>query len=142
MGGTRVYFKIYGADGRTIELDAVADTGATFTKIPSSIALELGLEVKYEVEVELGDSRVIKRGLAPAEVEIEGIRRPMLVAVGKEGEKPVIGCTTLEILGFKVNPLTGKLERTVAIEYFQSIKRRCTAFPSNRSKNPIGKPST
>ncbi len=66
MGGTRVYFKIYGADGRTIELDAVADTGATFTKIPSSIALELGLEVKYEVEVELGDSRVIKRGLAPA----------------------------------------------------------------------------
>jgi predicted aspartyl protease len=28
----------------------------------------------------------------------------------------VIGYTTLEILGFKVNPVTGKLERTPAIE--------------------------
>ncbi|GAI50623.1 unnamed protein product, partial [marine sediment metagenome] len=65
------------------------------------------------------DGRVIKRGLAPAEVEIEDVRRPMLVTVGKEGEKPVIGYTTLEILGFKINPITGKLKRTVAIEYLQ-----------------------
>jgi clan AA aspartic protease len=119
MGETRVSFKIHGADGKAIELHAIVDTGATFTKIPSSIALELGLESKYEAEVELGDGRVIKRGLAPAEVEIEGVRRPMLVTLGREGEKPVIGYTTLEILGFKINPITGKLERTVAIEYLE-----------------------
>jgi len=35
-------------------------------------------------------------------------------------EEPVSSCTTREIPGFKVNPLTGKLERTVAIDYFQS----------------------
>jgi len=119
MGETCVSFKIHGADDGTMEFDAIVDTGATFTKIPSSAALELEPESKYETEVELGDGRVIKRGLAPAEVKIEDVRRPMLVTVGKEGEKPVIGYTTLEILGFKINPITGKLKRTVAIEYLQ-----------------------
>lgn len=30
---------------------------------------------------------------------------------------PIIGYTTLEILGFKVNPVTRRLEKTTAIEY-------------------------
>jgi len=42
---------------------------------------------------------------------------PVLTAIGEEGERAFIGYTTLELLGFKVNPITGKLERTFAIEY-------------------------
>ena len=76
----------------------------------------LELEAKYETEVELGDGRVIGRRLTLAEVEIEEVRRPVLVAIGEE-EKPLIGYTTLELLGFKVNPITGKLERAMPIEY-------------------------
>ena len=117
MGETRIAFRIYGMDGQAAELEAVVDTGATFTKIPRALASVLGLRVKYETDVELGDGRRVKRGLALAEVEIEGVRRPVLVAVGGEEEKPLIGYTTLELLGFKVNPITGKLGRTVAIEY-------------------------
>ena len=51
-----------------------------------------------------------------AEVEIEEVGRPVLVAIVEE-EKPLIGYTTLELLGFKVNPITGKLERAMPIEY-------------------------
>jgi len=40
----------------------------------------------------------------------------MRVAIGEE-EKPLIGYTTFELLGFKVNPITGKLERAMPIEY-------------------------
>ena len=43
MGETLVKFKIYGSDGRFVELEATVDTGATFTKIPESVASELGL---------------------------------------------------------------------------------------------------
>jgi len=43
-------------------------------------------------------------------VEIEGVRRPVLVAIGGDEEAPIIGYTTLENLGFKVNPITGRLE--------------------------------
>lgn len=124
MGETRIAFKIYGMDGQAAELEAVVDTGATFTKIPRALASILGLQVKYETGVELGDGRIVKRGLALAEVEIEGVRRPVLVAVGGEEEKPLIGYTTLEVLGFKVNPVTGRLERTIAIEYKAEIPAR------------------
>jgi len=124
MGETRTPFKIYGMNGEAAELEAVVDTGATFTKIPRTLASALGLQVRYETDVELGDGRIIRRGLALAEVEIEGVRRPVLVAVGGEGEKLLIGYTTLEALGFKVNPITGKLERTIAIEYKARIPAR------------------
>jgi len=33
------------------------------------------------------------------------------------GEKGLLGYTALEVLGFKVNPLTRRLEKTFAIEY-------------------------
>jgi clan AA aspartic protease len=116
MGETRTQFKVCGANGEPVDLEAVVDTGATFSKIPSSIAARLGLEAKYETEVELGDGRVIKRKLALLQVEIEQVRRPVLVAIG-EAEKPLIGYTTLELLGFKVNRITGKLERAMPTEY-------------------------
>jgi predicted aspartyl protease len=78
---------------------------------------QIGLEQQYEIPVELGDGRIISRGLALAEVEVEGIRRPMLIALAAEGEPPLLGYTALELLGFKVNPVTRKLEKTIAIEY-------------------------
>lgn len=121
MGGTRVRLKVYGADGKALELEALVDTGATFTKVPNSIASALRLKAAYETEVELADGRRINRVLALAEVELEGVRRPVLVAIGEEGERPLIGYTTLENLGFKVNPLTGELERTAAIEYVAAV---------------------
>lgn len=118
MGETRISFKVYAANGQAEELEAVVDTGATFSKVPRSLAVRLGLEGKYETEVELGDKRRIKRKLSLAEIEIEEVRRPVLVAIGEE-ERPVIGYTALELLGFRVNPITGELEKAIPIEYAQ-----------------------
>jgi predicted aspartyl protease len=115
MGETRVKFRVYRGESFT-ELEGLVDTGATFTKIPRSAASKIGLQAKYEAEVLLGDGRTLKRGLALGEVELEGVKRPILIAIGEDEETPIIGYTTLEVLGFKVNPLTGRLERTPAIE--------------------------
>jgi aspartyl protease family protein len=116
MGETNALLVVYGARG-SVEIDALVDTGATFTKIPRSAAQKAGLEETYQTPVQLGDGTTITRFLALAEVEVEGIRRPMLVAISEEGETPLLGYTTLEILGFKVNPVTRGLEKTAAIEY-------------------------
>ena len=115
-GETTVLMKIYGSAG-SAEVETLVDTGATFTKIPRNMVDEIGLEVKYETSVELGDGTIITRQLALADVEVEGVRRPMLVAVFDGTETPLLGYTTLEILGFKVNPVTRSLEKTPAIEY-------------------------
>lgn len=116
MGEVKARLRVYGSNGKFVELEAIVDTGATFSKIPGSVAEMLGLEARYEAEVELADGRIVKRKLALAEVEIEGIRRPVLIAIGGE-ETSLIGYTTLELLGFKVNPVTRRLERARAIEY-------------------------
>jgi aspartyl protease family protein len=116
MGDTWVLLKVHGSLG-SAEAEALVDTGATYTKIPSSMGAQIGLKREYEVPVEMGDGRIISRGLALAEVEVEGVRRPMLVALGAEGEAALLGYTALELLGFKVNPLTRKLEPANAIEY-------------------------
>jgi predicted aspartyl protease len=115
LGETRINFKIYGPDSRA-EVEAIVDTGATFTKIPESLASKLKLEAKYEVSVEMGNGKVITRKLAIAEVEVEGSRKPIPVTIGGEGERKLLGYTTLEILGFKVNPVTGKIEKAIAVE--------------------------
>lgn len=118
MGEVMARIRLGGPQG-SADLEVLVDTGATFTKIPEPLAISLGLEAKYETSVELRDGRVIKRRLAQAEAEIDGATGPVPVALGQEGERPVIGYTTLEILGFKVNPATRRLEKTTPIEYGQ-----------------------
>ncbi len=116
MGQTLVRIRVYGPlDSGDVE--ALADTGATFTKLSRSVIEKIGVDTSYETEVELGDGRKVTRSLALADVEIDGVRRPVLVSVGEDGERALIGYTTLEALGFKVNPVTHSLEPTPAIEY-------------------------
>ena len=116
MGQTLVSLTIHGPLG-SAEVEGLADTGATFTKVPESTADAVGIEPRYETDVQLGDGRTVTRILASAEVEVQGVRRPVLVAFGADGEQPLIGYTTLEALGFKVNTVTYSLEPTPAIEY-------------------------
>ena len=116
MGETVVTLTIHGPEGSR-SVDGLADTAATFTKIPARIAEELGLSAQFETQVELGDGRIIVRPLALVEVEIEGVRRPVLVALSENGEQPLVGYTTLESLGFKVDTVRHMLERTTPIEY-------------------------
>ena len=116
MGQTLVNLRIHGPFG-SADIEALADTGATFTKVPRSSMEKIGAEAAYETAVALGDGRTVTRHLALAEVEIHGVRRPVLVAIGDDGEHPLVGYTTLGILGFKVNPVTHALEPTPAIEY-------------------------
>ena len=116
MGQTHVDMSIHGSSGSVV-VSALADTAATFTKVPRSVFDEVGLVVRYEAEVEIGDGRTILRELALADVEIAGVRRPVLVSAGGAGERPLIGYTTLETLGFKVNTVAHTLEPAPPIEY-------------------------
>ena len=116
MGQTLISMTIHGPLG-SAELEGMADTAATFTKVPEATADAVGIGPRYETDVQLGDGRTVTRVLASAEVEVQGVRRPVLVAFGADGEQPLIGYTTLEALGFKANSVTHPLERTPAIEY-------------------------
>ncbi len=107
---------VYGPVG-SVEREMLVDTGATFTKIPEPVASEIGLKAEELIEVRLSDGSVRRRGFTEAKIEVEGIKRTVPVAIGPEGEEPLLGYTALEILQLKVNPVTRTPERTIPIEY-------------------------
>jgi predicted aspartyl protease len=98
-----------------LEVDEMlADTGASFTVMPLDVAEKYFIETPFEVDLKLGDGRVVKARVFVAEAEIEG-RRGSLRIMAFEGAVPVIGVDALETLGLKVDPLTGRVEKT---EYY------------------------
>jgi len=98
-------------------VEAIVDTGATFTKISSTMAEKVGFRGRRQVEVVLANGERASRQLGNLEVGIDSQNDIVPVTVGEDGEANLIGYTTLEILGFKVDPVTRKLEPSPPIEY-------------------------
>ncbi len=92
------------------KMKMVVDTGSTYIVLSKDVIRELDLhETPYKVNITLADNRVVEVRLFLAEVEVEGRKGPAFVAE-LDTPTPLLGVYALETLGFKVNPITGKLE--------------------------------
>jgi len=92
----------------------LVDTEASFTVLPLNLAEDVLYETPYTVELKLGDGRRVRAKVFIGEVEIECRRGPVRI-LAFQGAQPVIGADTLETLGLKVDPTTGRLKKT---EYY------------------------
>ena len=86
-------------------LDALVDTGATYTMAPRSL-----LERLHVVPVErrtfiMADGSPTERDVGVAFVRLDGRIRPSTVVVGQEAATPLLGAVTLEELGLGVDPV-------------------------------------
>jgi len=107
MGETLAEIRITGPKGsRTLR--AIVDTGATNTVVDKSLAEQLGIEAIEADEAVLANGTADKVGIGSAEVEIQGIKRIVSVYIYKE---TLIGLTTLEAAGLRVNPVTQSLDK-------------------------------
>lgn len=105
---------------RTVEVDAIVDTGATLTVIPEKLAKELSLQITGRTEVETGTGKIeLPRSRIWIEIEKSSDIVPVLIS--NIIDKVLIGVTTLEILGLAVDPITGKLKKWTILLY-QHIK--------------------
>ena len=93
-----------------VEVEFIADTGAIYTVIPKHIADELGLEVTGKRRFKIASGEVVEYPVTEAYIVIEGRGVTSLVVVGTEKTPPLLGVTTLELLGLQVDPITGKLK--------------------------------
>jgi len=111
MGHVHVDVVLRGARGaRNVRM--LVDTGATYTIISPELADEIGLvRLPFRTEVVLADGRreLVEAGVA--ELSAEGRRAPITVLV-MDVEEPLMGSESLEALGLKPNPETGRLEPT------------------------------
>jgi len=91
------------------EIALLVDTGATLSWIPREILRGLGVTPTSRLEFQLAEGRVLEREVGAALFTIDGRTLAIPVAFGESGEQPVLGATTLEALGFAVDPVERKL---------------------------------
>ena len=117
------------APGRTEEVSLLVDTGATLSWIPRSILEKLGVQAFSRLPFMLADGHRLERDITAVLIIVDGRRAPVQVAFGEQGEEPVLGATSLEGLGFMVDPVGKKLiprdlrQLGVACELFHQIPR-------------------
>jgi len=97
----------------TVEFQNVLiDTGATYTTLPEKVLEEAGAWGPVgDVDVELGNGEKVKAQGYGVAIEIDGVEAPS-ISITFEGAQMVIGVETLESIGLKLDPTTGRLEFT------------------------------
>jgi len=109
-----------GAFHQTIELgvsengpfrsvEALVDTGATYSWIPRAILAELGVRRRFRRPFTMADGRETERDMATVYVRIDGREHPTPVIFGDDGTTPLLGVVTLEELGLGVDPVNRRL---------------------------------
>ena len=109
MGHVTVKVIIRGKEEYVANL--LVDTGASFTVLPLKLAEKLLYKTPYTVKLRLDDGRRVTAQVYIGEVEIEGRKGPVRILAFPDAH-PVIGIDTLETLGLKADPITGKIEKT------------------------------
>lgn len=119
MMGTFSYpMEVISADGtRSETVDALVDTGSTFTCLPASLLHELGIAPCRRIQSELPDGSIVDDEVGEAYVRVAGIERPTIVTFAEENAPPVIGKCTLEGALLVVDPVRQRLAPTHALRY-------------------------
>ena len=94
---------------KSLEVEAVIDTGATMVVLPRDIVEELGLRKMREVKVRYANNKETKPIYGVVNIELKGRSANIDVLVEEKGSQPLIGQVLLELLDLIVEPKTRKL---------------------------------
>ena len=91
-----------------IVVEAVVDTGASHTILPSSLLEELGIQPIDEVTVSFGNGHESVCRLGEARISCDGQERTCIVIFGVD-DVYLLGATTLELFNLAVDPVRQEL---------------------------------
>ena len=110
MGTFTVLLGIGTPDGQRFrEVDALVDTGSTFTSVAGSVLEEMGHRAVARKSFELADGRVVERELAEVPIRIDGEVRITTCVFADEGSTALLGAVTLEQFLLAPDPVHQKL---------------------------------
>ena len=110
MGIFSVPIEIGDPDGQRYEtVEAMVDSGATYTFVPQSLLKRLGVEPLYKLTFEIADGSQIERDFGQTWVFLNGRRIISPVIFGDDGVTPLLGAVTLEIFSLGVDPVNARL---------------------------------
>ena len=94
---------------RYVNVDAMIDTGSTYTSLPETLLEELGIEREETDVFELADNRLVEYDMGDIRLRLEGREHYVPVIFAADGAVPLVGMTTLEILRLGIDPVAEKL---------------------------------
>ena len=110
MGHVQVSAEISNADGtRSREVEAMVDTGATYTFLPGSMLRELGIAPTRTTDFQLASGEMAQYARGEAVIRINGFAQMTPVVFGDDDAEPLIGVVTLEQLELAVDPVADAL---------------------------------
>ncbi len=104
------------------QMDALVDTGASYTLVPAGILRELGISPHDHVTFVLADGRQTERKVGRAWTRVDGREEITLVVFGDEGAEPLLGAYALEGLRLSVDPFDHGLAPTP--RYLMTVRGR------------------
>ena len=100
---------------RYVTVDALVDTGSTFTSLPESMLDDLGIEREETGSFELADNRVVEYSIGETRLRLEDREGTARVMFAPDDEIPLIGATTLETLRLGIDPDAEKLVPVIGL---------------------------
>jgi len=91
------------------QIEALVDTGATYTVIPRDVLERLGITPQFRRRFRVADGRVVELDMAVVMVRLEGQTLPTICIFGEEGMNALLGAVTLEEFGLGVDPANQRL---------------------------------
>ena len=96
-------------DGPFETMEALVDTGATYTLAPASILRQLGVEPIDRITFIIADGSRMQQEIGEAVIRLDGRQRTTLVVFGDEGANTLLGAYTLEAFSLGVDPRNRRL---------------------------------
>ena len=110
MGTFTVEIEVGDRTGDRFEpIEALVDTGATYTMIPASLLDSLGIVPVAQMSFILADGQRIQRDVGEASLRIHDSSFHSPVVFANEDSNVLLGAVTLQIFGLGVDPLNERL---------------------------------
>ncbi len=110
MGTFRVKVDVGDPEGRRYErVDAVVDSGATYTSLPRPLLAALGVTAHAHASFVLADGRRVEREIARTWIRIDDRIEMTLVVLAEPGDPPLLGAYALEGLRLAADPVARRL---------------------------------
>ncbi len=94
---------------RYAHIDAMVDTGSTYTSLPESLLAELGIEPDEVRTFKLADNRLVEYSMGETRLGLENRERSAPIMFAPDDTTPLVGATTLEILRLGIDPIREQL---------------------------------
>ena len=110
MGSFPSQIILLSSDGSRQEaVEALVDTGSTYTLIPAAILARLGVQPQWVGHFQLADGREAEYGLGEIRVRLNGDERTTVAIFGPAEASPLLGAYTLEGFGLMADPVNRRL---------------------------------